>query len=332
MMSKAPPDTAELLAARSFLQKHYPRTPLYPAPLLSRADSGRIYVKLENHGPVRSFKARGALYRLSRLDDAERRRGVVTASTGNHGQGIAYAGGVLGIPATVVVPEGSPPLKTDNIIALGGRLRIVGTTLREAEMEAQALARRDGMLFIEDGDDAGLMAGAGTIAWEILEDLPTAAAIIVPVGGGNLIAGIALVAKRLRPEIRIIGVQSAQAPAVYRSWTDKAPREAECATTAGGLATSRPGMLAFTVLRELVDEMVLVSDEELDRAIVTVLETTGQIAEGAGAAPFAALDRIEPGDRDGETVLILSGGNLPISHLRRLLSATRAGTTTTSRQ
>jgi threonine dehydratase len=320
-MTAHPPTPAELLRARSYLARHYPRTPLYPAPLLSRAHGGEIHVKYENHGPVRSFKARGALYRLSRLRGEERTRGVVTASTGNHGQGIAYAGAALGIPTTIVVPEGAPPLKTDNIGRLGGRLRIAGRTLHEAEQEAKALASREGMLFIEDGDDAGLMAGAGTIAWEILEDLPDAAAILVPVGGGNLIAGIALVAKQLRPDIRIIGVQSAEAPAVYRSWQDKVPREAPCRTSAGGLATGRPGQLAFAMLRDRVDSMLLVSDAELDQAILTVIETTGQIAEGAGAAPFAALRK--PGSRAerGSTVLILTGGNLPLGDLRRITNA-----------
>jgi threonine dehydratase len=322
-MSKMPPSFAEMLQARSFLQKHYLQTPLYPAPRLSRSDGGKVYVKYENHGPVRSFKARGALYRLSLLNDAERRRGVVTASTGNHGQGIAYAGGVLGVPTTIFVPAGSPRLKTENIRALGGTLRVVGKVLREAEEEAKSLARRDGMVFIEDGDDAGLMAGAGTIAWEILGELPRVSAIVVPVGGGNLIAGIALVAKRLRPELRIIGVQSAQAPAVYRSWREKAVCEAECTTTAGGLATSRPGMLAFDVIKDLVDSMILVSDDELDRAILTVLDATGQIAEGAGAAPFAALEKLDPEPMTGGTVLILSGGNLPVSDLRRILAADR---------
>jgi threonine dehydratase len=230
----------------------------------------------------------------------------------------------LGVPTTIVVPEGSPRLKTENIRALGGTLRVVGKVLREAEDEAKSLARRDGMVFIEDGDDAGLMAGAGTIAWEIFDALPRASAIVVPVGGGNLVAGIALVAKRLRPEIRIIGVQSAQAPAVFRSWREKAVREAECTTTAGGLATSRPGLLAFEVLKDLVDSMVVVSDDELDRAILTVLDATGQIAEGAGAAPFAALEKLDPEPATGGTVLILSGGNLPVSDLRRILAADRA--------
>jgi threonine dehydratase len=318
-MTKTPPCFAELLQARSFMAKHYNRTPLYPAPRLSRALGEKIYVKYENHGPVRSFKARGALYRLSLLNDMERQRGVVTASTGNHGQGIAYAGSMLGIPTTIVVPEDAPPLKTEAICALGGKLWTAGKNLHEAEEEAKKLARRDGTLFIEDGDDAGLMAGAGTIAWEILDELPAVSAILVPVGGGNLISGIALVAKRLRPEIRIIGVQSTQAPAVYHSWKEKAVREWDCETTAGGLATSRPGMLAFAVLKDLVDSMVLVSDDELDKGILTVLDATGQIAEGAGAAPFAALKKLEPGPAPSSTVLILSGGNLPLPDLRRIV-------------
>jgi threonine dehydratase len=319
MTVKAPTPT-DLLQAKSFVAAHYPRTPLYPAPILSRDHGREIFVKYENHGPVRSFKARGALYRLSLLTAPQRERGVVTASTGNHGQGIAYAGALLSVPTTTVVPEGSPRIKTDNIRALGGELRITGKSLHEAEVEAKAIAKRDGKLFIEDGDDAGLMAGAGTLAWEILDQLPTVSAIIVPVGGGNLISGVALVAKRLRPDIRIIGVQSAQAPSVYHSWKEKVIREALCKTSAGGLATSRPGKLAFAVLKDLVDSMILVSDAELNEGILTVLGATGQIAEGAGAAPFAALKKVRSGLGAGGIVLILTGGNLPVEDLRKIMA------------
>jgi threonine dehydratase len=320
-MTPTPPTPAELLRARAFLTAHYARTPLYLAPRLSQVYGRKIHVKYENHGPVRSFKARGALYRLSLLSREERLRGVVTASTGNHGQGIAYAGGLLDIPTTVVVPEGAPPLKTENISALGGTLRIAGKNLQEAEKEAKDLARRDDILFIEDGNDAGLMAGAGTVAWEILEELAEVSTIVVPVGGGNLISGAALVAKRLRPDIRIVGVQSAAAPAVYRSWKEKVMCEAPSGTSAGGLATSRPGVLAFTVLKDLVDSMILVSEAELDEGVRAVLDATGQIAEGAGAAPFAALKKLDASAGSGSIVLILTGGNLPVADLRRIIAA-----------
>jgi threonine dehydratase len=315
-----PPTPTDLLAARAFIAAHYPRTPLYRAPFLAREHGGDLWVKYENHGPIRSFKARGALYRLSLLGAAERQRGVVTASTGNHGQGIAYAGGLLGVPTVIAVPEGSPRIKTDNIQFLGGDLRVVGRLLSDAEHEARAIAAREGRLYIEDGDDPGLMAGAGTVAWEILDQLPDAGAIIVPVGGGNFVAGVALVAKRLRPDIRIIGVQSEAAPAVYRSWQGRQPVEAPCTTFAGGLATSHPAALAFSVLKDIVDAMLLVSEDDLREGIVTALRTTGQVAEGAAAAGFAALKQLGGELAGRKTVLIFTGGNLPVEDLRTLLA------------
>jgi threonine dehydratase len=309
----------DLLEARSFVAARYPRTPLFPVPILSQESRCEVFVKYENHGPVRSFKARGALYRLSLLDAEQRMRGIVTASTGNHGQGIAFAGGALNVPTTIVVPQDAPRIKTDSIRFLGGEIREVGGDLAAAEVEARVIAEREGKILIEDGDDAGLMAGAGTIAWEILDQLPRASAIVVPVGGGNLIAGIALVAKRLKPDIRIIGVQSQAAPAVYQSWKNKRITEAPCATFAGGLATSHPGALAFSVLSDLVDSMILVSEADLREGILTALRTTGQIAEGAAAAGFAALNALGADLSGLKTVLVLTGGNLPIEDLRELM-------------
>ena len=313
------PTPTDLLKARSFVEAHYPRTPLYPVPILSRDYGCEVFVKYENHGPVRSFKARGALYRLSLLDLEERTKGVVTASTGNHGQGVAYAGAILAVPTTIVVPEGAPRIKTDNIRFLGGELCVAGRNLTEAERKARVIAEREGKIFIEDGNDAGLMAGAGTVAWEILDQLPEASAIIIPVGGGNLIAGMALVAKQLRPDIQIIGVQSEAAPSVYRSWKSKQMTEAACETFAGGLATSHPGPLAFAVLEDLVDSIVLVSEADLRDGIITALRTTGQIAEGAGAAPFAALRTLKVHLSGLKVVLVLTGGNLPIEDLREMI-------------
>jgi len=320
-MTGTRPSTIDLLKARAFMAQHYRPTPLDRIATLSRDLGLDAYVKFENHGPIRSFKARGALYRLSLLSPDERARGVVTASTGNHGQGVALAGNRLAVPAVVLVPDGTPRLKSDNIELLGAELRIAGRDLAEAEAEARSFAKATDKIFIEDGDDCGLMAGAGTIAWEILDQLPEADAIIVPVGGGNLIAGIALVAKLLRPDIRIIGVQSDAAPAVHDSWRQGRIVEAACGTFAGGLATARPGRLAFSVLRDLVDMMVLVSEDDLRRAVLTTLTRTGQVAEGAGAAAFAALPGLAQGLAGSKVVLLLSGGNIPIEDLKALLTA-----------
>lgn len=317
----ARPTVTDLLTARRFMADHYLRTPLDPVAALSREHGLEAYVKFENHGPVRSFKARGALHRLSLLSEEERQRGVITASTGNHGQGIALAGRRLAVPTVVVVPAGTPRLKSDNIQLLGAELRIAGRDLSEAETETRSLAASTGMIYIEDGDDPGLMAGAGTIAWEILDQLPEVDAIIIPVGGGNLIAGMALVTKLLRPDIKIIGVQSDAAPAVHDSWRQGNIVQTPSHTFAGGLATARPGHLAFSVLKDLVDAMVLVSEDELRRAVLTVLAKTGQLAEGAGAAAFAALPMLAPSLSGSKVVLVLSGGNIPIEDLKTLINA-----------
>jgi len=176
------------------------------------------------------------------------------------------------------------------------------------------------MTYVEDGDDGGLMAGAGTIAWEVLEDLPGTDVLVVPVGGGNLIAGIGLVAKRLRPELRLVGIQSSAAQSVYRSFEAGDVVEAPCETFAGGLATSYPGRLAFSVLRGTVDEIRLVEEDELRRGIRRGFETTGQAVEGAGAAAFAALDRYASDWAGATVVLVLTGGNIPADELRAALS------------
>jgi threonine dehydratase len=318
--SSGPAPTAEdFLKARSFIERNYLRTPLYPSPLLSQQHGCEVHVKYENHGPVRSFKARGALYRLSLLSAAERQRGVVAASTGNHGQGIAYAGRALSVPTTIVVPQDAPRIKTDNIRFLGSELVFSGTLLSDSENEARAIASRTGRVLIEDGEDAGLMAGAGSIAWEILDQLPDASAIIVPVGGGNLIAATAFVAKLLRRDIKIIGVQSEAAPSVYQSWREGLVKTEACTTFAGGLATSHPGALAFGVLRNLVDSMILVSEAALRTGMMTALASTGQLTEGAGAASFAALPKIAPELPGQKLVVLLTGGNLPVEDLRHLL-------------
>jgi threonine dehydratase len=317
------PGPAELLAARAFVAEHHARTPLRRLDALSAATGCHVHVKCENEAAVRSFKGRGPLWSMSRLTGAERTRGVVTASTGNHGQGVASAGGLLGIRTIVVVPESTPALKCDRIRALGGTVQIVPGDLAHATETARARAREDDLHYLEDGEDPGLMAGAGSVAWEILDDLPDTDAIVVPVGGGNLIAGIALVAKQLNPAIRLIGVQSDAAPAAVRSWQAREIVELPCATRAGGLATSYPGGLALSVMIELVDEMHLVPEGELGQHVVAVLAATGSLIELAAAAPFALLGRLAPDLAGRRVVLIQSGGNLPLEELAELLASSR---------
>jgi threonine dehydratase len=315
-----PPTSVDLAAARKIVGRHLPRTPLLRSSELSRRLGFDTYIKYENHGPIRSFKARGALCALARLEASTRAAGVVTASTGNHGQGVALAGANLGIPATIVVPEGMPPIKTRAIQDFGGELVVAGGDLAEAAAHAHALATETGATYIEDGEDAGLMAGAATIGCEIFEDLPGVTDIIVPVGGGNLIAGVSLATSLHKPRTRVIGAQSDAAPSVVESWRAGVIVHAPCATFAGGLATSFPGQLAFSVLAPGVSDMKLVSEQDLRDGIVELLRTTGQVAEGAGAAAYAAAKRFSPEFAGRTVVLILSGGNIDAWDLEDLLA------------
>jgi threonine dehydratase len=315
----APPTPEDILAARQLVAASYTRTPLRRLLEAGLAAGREIFVKCEDEAEIKSFKGRGALWRLACLSRDEARHGVITASTGNHGQGVAYAAARIGVRSVVVVPAGSSPLKMDRIREFGAELRISGTDIAGASQAAQTAALAEGMVYVEDGEDPELMAGAATVGWEILEDLPAAEAIVVPVGGGNLIAGIALAAKTIKPSITIIGVQSEAAPSVVRSWELKRLVEMPCATFAGGLATPFPGKLAFRVIRDLVDEMYLVSEAELRAEIRHALATRATLLEGAAAAPFAALRRYGA-DWPTRTVLIQSGANLSLAELEWVLA------------
>lgn len=316
------PTLIDIVKARTVIRSYLRPTPLYRAPALSQMLGIDLFIKYENHQPIRSFKVRGALYRMSLLSKEERPYGVVTASTGNHGQGIAYAASVLGVPATVIVPHGTPLVKTAPIEQLGGRLLVFGHDIAEGFEKAKEIAVETGAVYIEDGDDAGLMAGAGTIGLEIIEDLPGTDVIVVPVGGGNLIAGLSLAAKRLNPAVRIIGVQAEKAPSVYLSWKrGRLVTTDSCDTFAGGLATRYPGGLAFSVLKNLVDEIHLVTENEMRQAILLVLEKTGYVAEGAGAAPFALCLKRAHTWAGRHVVALFSGGNLAPEMLREIMQA-----------
>jgi threonine dehydratase len=320
----APPAPEDILAARRFVASCQARTPLRPLLDAGLAAGRELFLKCEDEADIKSFKGRGALWRLACLSDSEARNGVITASTGNHGQGVAYAAGRVGIRSVVVVPSGSSPFKMDRIRGFGAELRVSGTDISEASQAAREAAQGEGMVYVEDGEDPELMAGAATVGWEILEDLPTAEAIVVPVGGGNLIAGVALAAKRLKPSVKIIGVQSEAAPAVVRSWELKRLVEMPCATFAGGLATPFPGKLAFHVIQDLVDEMYLVSEIELRAEIRHALATRATLIEGAAAAPLAALRRFGA-SWPTRTVLIQSGANLSLAELEWVLSSEPEG-------
>lgn len=319
MADLSPPTPENLLAARRFVQTCHPRTALRP--MTTPLKAANVYVKCEDETPIKSFKGRGALWLLACLQDRAAGAGVITASTGNHGQGVAFAAARFGVRSVVVVPAGSSPLKMDKIRGFGAELRVMGTDLAQASAAAREAAAAEGFVYVEDGEDTSLMAGAATVGWEILEDLPEADTIVVPVGGGNLIAGIALVAKRLKPSVRIIGVQSAAAPAVARSFEAGRVIDVPSATFAGGLATSFPGQLAFAVIRELVDDMVLVSEAELRAEMREALASRATLIEGAAAAASAGLRRYGSSWGGACTVLVQTGANVSLAELQSALAA-----------
>lgn len=317
-----------ILEARRLLAGVLQRTPLYHSPGLSELCGARVYVKFENHSPIGSFKARGATVTLAKAVEAAVREGrtlpgAITSSTGNHGLGVAYAGQRLGLPVTVYVPRGANPDKCRLIEQHGARVVECGAHLDEAKAAAIQEAASSGLAFVDDGDDPWLLAGAGTVGLEIVEDLPEVDALLVPAGGGALLAGVGTAAKGLRPDIRMIGVAGERAPGIYLSWqAGGVPvTSAYCDTFADGLAQPTPAPLAARVLAAVTDDMVLVSETSLYRAIRLLFTHTHNVAEGAGAAALAGALQLAPSLAGRTIALVLSGGNLTQEHLLKSLTA-----------
>lgn len=313
------PTFEDVVAAKSVVYQNLPRTPLYHYPALSERLGFEAHIKHENHLPVGAFKVRGGMVLMSRLSEVERKSGVITASTGNHGQSIALAGQRYGVTARVCVPVGANPLKVRAIRHLGATLIEHGRDFDEAKEHCERLAQELGYRYVHSGNEPDLIAGVGTYALEIFEDLPDVEVIVTPVGGGSGAAGCCIVAKALRPQTQVIGVQSEAAPSAYRSWKEGRPVEAECHTFAEGLATRNPFSLPQVILREKLDEFVLLSEEELARAVVLCLEEVHNLAEGAGAAALAAGVALRERLAGKKVAMVLSGGNLAMGQLKDIL-------------
>jgi len=312
----------DVYKARKVVSKYLTRTPLVTSPILSKRLGFEAYVKCENLQPIGAFKVRGGVYLVSKLSEEEKRRGVITASTGNHGQSIAYAASLFGVKAIVAVPENSNPNKVEAIKNFGAHVEFRGSDFDEARLWVEEEAKRKGYRYIHSANEPLLIAGVGTLYLEIMEDLPDVEAILVPIGGGSGATAACIVAKSINPEVKIIGVQAEKAPAVYLSWKNKKFIETKSAETfADGLATRVPFKLTLDIINRLIDDIVLVSEEEIKKAVLTLLETIHQLAEGAGAASTAAAFKLRRKLQGKKVVLVLTGGNLTLQSLRDVLTA-----------
>ena len=303
-------------AARAFLARHLPVTRLVPAPTLSARAGQPVFLKIESELPTGSFKPRGALWALWRRMQRGTVTGVVAASTGNHGAAVAWAARTLGVPATVFLPENPNPVKRDRIASLGAAIRTDGARdLAEAARAARDFAADTGACLLDDATDPEVPPGPAVIGAEILEQAPDTGTVVVPVGDTALIRGIAAAVKRVAQDLRVIGVQAAQAPAYQRSWKAGSPIGTDtCDTIADGLATRTPVAANVEAICALVDDMVLVSERSMLRAIRHLLLEEHVVAEPAGAAATAAvLDGLE---LTGPAVVIVSGANISPDVLR----------------
>ncbi|WP_300404966.1 threonine ammonia-lyase [uncultured Nocardioides sp.] len=300
----------EIEAARLLLDGIAVRTPMEESRWLSAVAGGEVRIKAENLQRTGSFKARGAYVRLSRLSEAERARGVVAASAGNHAQGVALAAQLVGTRATVFMPEGAPIPKERATRGYGAEVVFTGTYLEDALVAAREFSERTGAVFIHPFDHEDVIAGQGTVGLEILEQLPQAASVVVPTGGGGLLAGVALAVKSVRPDVRVVGVQAKDAAAYPGSLEAGRPTPLEqMRTMADGIAVGRPGDLTFAAVRDHVDDVVTVSEDSLARAVLALAERAKLVSEPAGAAAVAAL-LDDPARFPTPCVAVVSGGNI----------------------
>ncbi len=315
------PRLRDVLAARRRIAPHLPRTPLLTYPALDRELGTVVAVKHENHQPIGAFKVRGGINLVARLDREDRSRGLITASTGNHGQSIAYAARLFGVRAVVCVPEDSNPLKVGAMESLGAEILAHGRDFDEAREHCEALAREKGFRYVHSGNEPDLIAGVATGTLEILEDDPATDVVLVPVGGGSGAAGACIVAKAVEPGIRVIGVQSSAAPAAYRSWKEGRLVEDRAGTYAEGLATRTAFELPQQILRRHLDDFVLVSDDEIRAAQALLLTITKNLVEAAGAAAFAGACRLRHQLAGKKVVVVMSGGNASPRELAAVLGS-----------
>ncbi len=312
---------ADVHAARGRIRDGIVQTPCKPSQAFRDDIPCRLFWKFENLQRTGSFKDRGALNKLLQLSEEERGHGVVTASAGNHAQAVAYHASRLGIASTVVMPEFTPLIKVANTKGYGARVIQMGATLSDGLKEVQRLSVEKGLTLVHAFDDEAVIAGQGTIGLELLEQIPDLETVVVPIGGGGIVSGIAVAVKAMRPSVRVVGVEAAAAASARASRDAGEIVALESAETlADGIAVKRIGERTFPIIQELVDDIVTVEEEEIARAILLLLEREKTVVEGAGAVPLAALIGRKIPVKDGEVVAgVLCGGNIDVNMISRII-------------
>jgi len=313
---------ADVLRAQDVVRRVALRTPLAEEQWLSRVCGAQVYLKLENLQRTGAFKVRGAYNKIAGLSDVQRAKGVITASAGNHAQGVALAASLLHLTATIVMPESVPKTKLQATQALGARVVLHGKAFDESLARALQLQSETGATFIHPYDDPMVIAGQGTIGLEILQDLPEVDVVLVPVGGGGLASGIALAMKSMRRSVRVIGVEPANAPSMAEALKQGKPTVVPVVPTlADGTAVGKSGSLTFSMVKELLDELITLSEEQIAEGMRTLLLRDKVLAEGAGALGAAALLSGKLNLKGRKVVSVVSGGNIDPARLRQLLES-----------
>jgi threonine dehydratase len=315
------PTFKDILEARNIIQRYLPRTPLYSYPQVNQLLDAKVYIKHENHMPTGAFKTRGGINLISHLTRDQRERGVVTASTGNHALSIVYACNLFGVPVTIVMPEKSNPTKVKAIRSLGANIVFFGRIFDESKDYAEKLAGERQARFIHPANEPYLIAGVGTYALEIFEEVPTLDVLIVPVGGGSGASGCCIVKEIVNPGCKVIAVQSEMAPAAYMSWKSGEIVKDKMETAAEGLATEIGYELTQEILRDYLADFILVSEEDMIQAILLIMELIRNMAEEAGASPLAAALKIKERIKGKRVALVLTGGNISMHRLKQVLGA-----------
>ncbi|HLM74101.1 MAG TPA: threonine/serine dehydratase [Polyangiaceae bacterium] len=310
----------DVLLAQRRIRPHLRPTPLHSYPALNALIGAEVHVKHEDHQPTGAFKVRGGVNLIAQLSPEERARGVISASTGNHGQSLAFAARLFGIEARIVVPERANPGKVAAIQGMGAEVIFHGEHFEQARVRSEELARERGYRCVHAANEPALIAGVATASLEMLEEQPDIDVIFVPVGGGSGASGACIVSRAINPAIRVIGVQAEAAPAAYQSWQTRELVEAPSRTFAEGLATGLGFAMPQAILRTHLSDFILVSDDEMLQAMLWMIERAHTLAEAAGASALAAAYQKRDELRGKKVGLICSGGNTSLEHLRRALN------------